>query len=79
MTGVQTCALPISTLAPHTPLPMAPRRQRISTIQESLQEMSLDELQDMSDQLTDLIQVLITRQIAIEDTIMERLEEVFAK
>ena len=58
---------------------MAPRRQRISTIQESLQEMSLDELQDMSDQLTDLIQVLITRQIAIEDTIMERLEEVFAK
>mgnify|MGYP003333983540 FL=1 len=58
---------------------MAPRRQRISTIQESLQEMTLDELQDMSDQLTDLIQVLITRQIAIEDTIMERLEEVFAK
>ena len=39
----------------------------------------MDELQDMSDQLTDLIQVLITRQIAIEDTIMERLEEVFAK
>jgi len=39
----------------------------------------MDELQEMSDHLTDLIQVLITRQIAIEDTIMERLEEVFAK
>jgi hypothetical protein len=58
---------------------MALRRQRISTIQESLQGMSMDELQEMSDHLTDLIQVLITRQIAIEDTIMERLEEVFAK
>ena len=58
---------------------MAPRRQRISSIQESLQDMSMEELQDMSDNLTDLIQVLITRQIVIEDEILERLELAFSK
>ena len=58
---------------------MDPRRQRISTIKESLQDMTLEELQKMSDDLTNLIQVLVTRQVAIEDVILERLEEAFSK
>lgn len=58
---------------------MDPRRQRISTIKESLQDMTLEELQKMSDGLTDIIQVLVTRQVAIEDVILERLEEAFSK
>lgn len=58
---------------------MDPRRQRICTIKESLQDMTMDELQSMSDDLTDLIQVLVTRQVAIEDVILERLEEAFSK
>jgi Holliday junction resolvasome RuvABC endonuclease subunit len=58
---------------------MDPRRQRICTIKESLQDMTMDELQSMSDDLNDLIQVLVTRQVAIEDVILERLEEAFSK
>ncbi len=58
---------------------MDSRRQRISTIKESLQDMTLEELQNMSDDLTNLIQVLVTRQVAIEDVILERLEEAFSK
>ncbi len=58
---------------------MDSRRQRISTIKESLQDMTLEELQKMSDGLTDIIQVLVTRQVAIEDVILERLEEAFSK
>jgi hypothetical protein len=58
---------------------MDPRRQRICTIKESLQDMTMDELQSMSDNLNDLIQVLVTRQVAIEDVILERLEEAFSK
>jgi hypothetical protein len=53
--------------------------QRISAIKASLHDMTLEELQDMSDDLTDLIQVLITRQVAVEDTILDRLEAAFAK
>ena len=53
--------------------------QRISAIKASLHDMSLEELQDMSDDLDDLIQVLITRQVAVEDTILDRLETAFAK
>lgn len=41
--------------------------------------MTLEELQKMSDGLTDIIQVLVTRQVAIEDVILERLEEAFSK
>lgn len=68
-----------STLAERTTPNMAPQRQRIRTIKKSLDDMSMDELQKMSDDLTDLIQVLITRQVVIEDVIMERLEEMFVK
>jgi hypothetical protein len=53
--------------------------QRISAIKASLHDMTLEELQEMSDDLNDLIQVLITRQVAVEDTILDRLEAAFAK
>jgi len=53
--------------------------QRINAIKASLHDMSLEELQDMSDDLTSLIQVLITRQVAVEDTLLDRLEAAFAK
>lgn len=53
--------------------------QRISTIKASLYDMSMEELQDMSDDLSALISVLITRQVAIEDAILDRLESAFAK
>jgi hypothetical protein len=53
--------------------------QRISTIKKSLEDMTLEELQEMSDDLDSLIQVLITRQVAVEDTILDRLEMAFAK
>jgi len=52
--------------------------QRIRDIKDSLDGMSMEELQEMSDNLNDLIQVLITRQVAIEDTILDRLESAFA-
>jgi len=56
--------------------PMEP--QRIRDIKDSLDGMSMEELQEMSDNLNDLIQVLITRQVAIEDAILDRLESAFA-
>lgn len=49
-------------------------RQRIDSIKRSLDDMTLKELQDMSDNLDDLISVLTIRQIAIGDTIMDRLD-----
>lgn len=52
--------------------------QRIRDIKDSLDGMSMEELQEMSDNLNDLIQVLITRQVAVEDTILDRLESAFA-
>jgi hypothetical protein len=51
--------------------------QRIRDIKNSLHDMSMEELQDMSDDLSDLISVLVTRQVAIEDTILDRLESAF--
>lgn len=53
--------------------------QRINAIKASLYDMSMEELQDMSDDLSSLISVLITRQVAIEDAILDRLESAFAK
>jgi len=53
--------------------------QRIRDIKASLYDMSMEELQDMSDDLGDLISVLITRQVAIEDAILDRLEAAFSK
>jgi hypothetical protein len=52
--------------------------QRISDIKKSLDGMSMEELQQMSNNLSDLIQVLVTRQVAVEDAILDRLEASFA-
>lgn len=52
--------------------------QRIKDIKQSLDDMSMDELEDMSDNLNRLIQVLTTRQVAVEDSILDRLEAAFA-
>ena len=52
--------------------------QRIRDIKASLNDMSMEELQDMSDDLSDLISVLITRQVAVEDAILDRLEAAFS-
>lgn len=41
--------------------------------------MSLEELQDMSENLTNLIAVLMTRQMAVEDSILDRLDSVPSK
>lgn len=51
--------------------------QRIKDIKASLNDMSMEELQEMSDNLNDLISVLVTRQVAIEDAILDRLEASF--
>lgn len=53
--------------------------QRINDIKASLYDMSMEELQDMSDDLTALISVLVTRQVAVEDAILDRLEAAFNK
>jgi hypothetical protein len=53
--------------------------QRINAIKASLYDMSMEELQDMSDDLSALISVLVTRQVAVEDAILDRLESAFAK
>jgi len=52
--------------------------QRIRDIKQSLDTMSMEELQEMSTNLSDLIQVLVTRQVAVEDAILDRLETSFA-
>lgn len=51
--------------------------QRIKDIKASLYDMTMEELQDMSDDLSALISVLVTRQVAVEDAILDRLEAVF--
>lgn len=53
--------------------------QSMNDIKASLQDMPMDELQEMSDDLTELISVLISRQVAIEAVISDRLEATFAK
>ena len=53
--------------------------QRIKKIKESLSDMSTEELQEMSDNLNQLISVLITRQVAVEDAILDRLEIAFSQ
>lgn len=53
--------------------------QRIGDIKKSLDSMSMEELQQMSDNLNDLIQVLVTRQVAVEDIILDRLEAAFTR
>jgi len=53
--------------------------QRLRDIKASLNDMTLEELQDMSDDLSNLISVLMTRQVAVEDEILDRLEAAFTK
>jgi len=53
--------------------------QRLTKIKESLNDMTMEELQDMSDNLNKLISVLITRQVAVEDAILDRLDLAFSK
>lgn len=53
--------------------------QRIRDIKSSLDNASMEELQEMSDNLSNLISVLMTRQVAIEDAILDRLEAAFTK
>jgi len=57
--------------------PMEPLR--FKAIKKSLEDMSIEELQEMSDDLERLISVLMTRQVAIEDTILDKLEEAFIR
>lgn len=53
--------------------------QRFKTIKKSLEDMTIEELQEMSDDLEKLISVLMIRQVAIEDTILDKLEEAFVR
>jgi len=53
--------------------------QRLRDIKSSLDNISLEQLQEMSDDLSRLISVLMTRQVAIEDSILDRLEAVFTQ
>ena len=55
------------------------RPQKIDAIKASLDDMSLEELKDMSDDLTNLIEVFVQRQEAVESTIVDRLAEIFEK
>ena len=48
-------------------------------IRASLHTLDNEELQEMSDQLSKFINVLIGRQVVIEEVILERLEASFAK
>ena len=53
--------------------------QRFTNIKSSLANTSVEELQEMNDNLNDLIQVLMTRRVAVEDEILDRLERVYAR
>jgi len=55
------------------------RPQKIDAIKASLDDMTLEELKDMSDDLTKLIEVFIQRQEAVESTIVDRLAGIFEK
>jgi hypothetical protein len=57
---------------------MSVRRPLVNEIKESLKEMPMHELEQMSTNLSRLLQVLMARQVAVEDTILERLEEAFS-
>ena len=55
------------------------RPQKIDAIKASLDDMTLEELKEMSDDLTNLIEVFVQRQEAVESTIVDRLAEIFEK
>jgi hypothetical protein len=53
--------------------------QRLQDIKNSLHDMEMEELETMYKDLNNLIQVLVTRMVAVEDTILDRLEAAFRK
>jgi len=55
------------------------RPQKIGAIKASLHDMTLEELKEMSDDLASLIGVLVTRQEAVESTIVDLLAATFEK
>lgn len=55
---------------------MLVNRPLVKEIKESLKEISMDELKQMSDNLYRLLQVLMSRQVAVEEEITERMERV---
>ena len=55
------------------------RSQKIDAVKASLDDMTLEELQEMSDDLTNLIEVFVQRQEAVESTIVDRLAVIFEK
>ena len=65
------------TLGPSRIQPMDATNE--NCIRASLHTLDNEELQEMSDQLTKFINVLIGRQVVIEEVILERLEASFAK
>ena len=55
------------------------RPQKIDAIKASLDDMTLEELKDMSDDLTKLIEVFVQRQEAVESAIVDCLAGIFEK
>lgn len=53
---------------------MATRRTQVDPVAESLQEIPMDQLEEMSRNLSKVIEVLTAREIAIQDEIIQRLE-----
>ena len=47
------------------------------SVQESLKDFTMSELYSMNDELINLIDVLIQRQIALDEVILERLDKNF--
>lgn len=49
------------------------------SVQDSLQDFSMPELQSMNDDLVILIDSLIQRQIALQEVILDRLDKAYYK
>lgn len=47
------------------------------SVQESLKDFTMSELYSMNDELINLIDILIQRQIALDEVILERLDKNF--
>jgi len=55
------------------------RPQKLDAIKASLDDMTMEELQEMSDDLTNLIEVFMQRHDAVESAIVDRLAVIFEK
>lgn len=53
---------------------MTPRRTEVDPVMESLQDIPMDQLEEMSRNLSKVIEVLLGRERAIQDEIINRLE-----